>query len=140
MKAPKIVNLEVSFYKTKEVSKNRRTIVLEAWGICQGIQATKVVSDLDSPEQRDIFSSFETSNGLLVCCYSLVEHYDELWILYGSKVLMVLRVADDGHRSFSSAIVIFDKDRTSETSIFSIADIMEEVKKGKEQRRRISLI
>jgi hypothetical protein len=55
---------------------------------------TELISDLDSAAQRALFRSFKSSKGIMVLCSSLVQHGDELWVLDGCGVPLILRVQE----------------------------------------------
>jgi hypothetical protein len=91
------------------------------WGICVGTLTEKLYPTAES-EKLASSSSFKIEHGYEVTCFSVVvQESDQLWILYGFRVLKVLRAAGEGHLFISPAKVSFSH---REEVSFSIANIL----------------
>jgi hypothetical protein len=116
----------------------RSSVILEVWGFHVDTLLVQIISNLDSPEQRVLFSTFETAGGHSACTSSLVQCRDQLWILDGATVPLILRPQENGYLVISSALVILkDRMQGSEVPLLRVLDLVEN---GQIHRKQISIV
>lgn len=69
---------------------------LQVKGICLDILTIEFIDAFSTPAERALYRTFESSTGIVAYGSSLAQRGDELWILDGCRVPMILR-ADSSH-------------------------------------------
>lgn len=116
----------------------KSSVILEVWGFHVDTLLVQIISNLDSPEERALFSTFETAGGHSACTSSLVQCRDQLWILDGATVPLILRPQENGYLVISSALVILkDRMQSSEGPLLRVIDLVE---KDQIHRKQISIV
>ncbi|KAH7124215.1 heterokaryon incompatibility protein-domain-containing protein [Dactylonectria macrodidyma] len=131
---------DVSFRTIAHQQSRYGAVVLEVWGIFIDALAVEIIDDWASPEERALFRSFQTWKGYTVLSTSLVECSDQLWILYGSLVPLILRQVPHescDYRLISSAMTF---DPNAQRTMGMIHDMMKSVEMGRLKPKRISIL
>ncbi|KFY66496.1 hypothetical protein V496_02038 [Pseudogymnoascus sp. VKM F-4515 (FW-2607)] len=127
-----------SFYDVYSLKGVRSSMILEVWGFHIDTLRVQIISNLDSLEDRTLYSAFETARGHTACTSSLVQCRDQLWILEGATVPLILRPQENGYLVISSALVMLNKIMDdSERPVLCLIDLVEN---GEVHRQQISLV
>lgn len=111
---------------------------LEVWGFHVDTLLVLITSDLYSLEDRTLSSAFETAGGHTACTSRLVQCCDQLWILDGATVPLILRPQENGYLVISSAMVLMNE--TVQNSEGRWPCLMDLVENGQIRRQQISIV
>jgi hypothetical protein len=119
-----------SFREIIDSMNLHRTLVIEVWGIH--------VDTIRSIIRNEPFGNFETPQGYGGNSLSSAERGDEIWILYGLRIPIILRPESNGYRIVSCALVN-DSPGWDGLPIVALGEIMELAETGQRTRKRISI-
>lgn len=128
-----------SFRDVYDSEGARSWVILEVWGIQIDTLLSQIISNADSPEERALFSAFETAGGHSACTSSLVRCLDQVWYLEGATAPIILRRLGNSYTIISAAVLMLN-DRMEgmvQSQQQQMADLVE---KGRKHRKQISIV
>lgn len=138
MNGLKKMKTNCSFRDVYDTEGVKTSVILEVWGIYVGTLLLQDPSKLDSLEQYALFPSFTVTGGHLVCTSSLAQCRDQLWILDGASVPLILRPQEKDYLVISSALTIPNNTNQGSEGILQLMiDLVEE---GQKHRKQISIV
>ncbi|KAI5464955.1 heterokaryon incompatibility protein-domain-containing protein [Mariannaea sp. PMI_226] len=115
-----------------------RAVALEVWGIFVDMLPVCFSFDfLDSPGGKPYGRSFQIE-GEVVSTGCQAQVYDQVWIVFGASMPLILRPASSGYILISCASLSSDSRHSRRWSTTAMA--MELLEKGELKRQRISII